>query len=162
MRGEDHQQAAMFSYFLPSNVPANHPLRKLRPLVDTVLTRLSPRFTTMYARNGRPSIAPEKLLRALLLQFPPRRPNQAVLQHVFQHVVRAAVAHAAAGRPLQVPCLDLVVDPPLSQVGDGKECPHRPLVADVDVCLLIRRMASTLVGFKNLGATESRYSIRDI
>jgi transposase len=70
MRGEDHQQSAMFSYISPEQrVPANHPLRKLRRLVDTVLTRLSPSFTTMYARIGRPSIAPEKLLRALLLQF---------------------------------------------------------------------------------------------
>lgn len=70
MRGEDHQQTAMFSYISPEQrVPANHPLRKLRPLVDAVLTRLSPCFTAMYSRIGRPSIAPEKLLRALLLQF---------------------------------------------------------------------------------------------
>lgn len=70
MRGEDHQQSAMFSYLSPEQrVPANHPLRKLRALVETVLTRLSPSFTTMYSRIGRPSIAPEKLLRALLLQF---------------------------------------------------------------------------------------------
>jgi len=70
MRGEDHQQSAMFSYLSPEQrVPANHPLRKLRALVETVLTRLGPSFTTMYSRSGRPSIAPEKLLRALLLQF---------------------------------------------------------------------------------------------
>jgi len=70
MRGEDHQQSAMFSYICPEQrVPANHPLRKLRPLVDTVLTQLSPCFTTMYARIGRPSMAPEKLRRALLLPF---------------------------------------------------------------------------------------------
>ena len=70
MRGEDDQQTAMFSYISPEQrVPAHHPLRKLRPLVDTVLSRLSPCFSKMYARIGRPSIAPEKLLRALLLQF---------------------------------------------------------------------------------------------
>ena len=70
MRSEDHQQSAMFSYLSPEQrVPANHPLRKLRALVETVLTRLGPSFTTMYSRSGRPSIAPEKLLRALLLQF---------------------------------------------------------------------------------------------
>ncbi len=70
MRGEDHQQTAMFSYLSPEQrVPANHPLRRLRPLVDAVLNRLSPHFTAMYSRLGRPSIAPEKLLRALLLQF---------------------------------------------------------------------------------------------
>ena len=70
MRGEDHQQTAMFSYISPEQrVPANHPLRKLRPLVDAVLTRPSPCFTAMYSRIGRPSIAPDKLLRALLLQL---------------------------------------------------------------------------------------------
>jgi len=69
MRGEDHQQNAMFSYVSPEQrVPQDHLLRKLRPLVDEVLRKLSRRFTAMYARVGRPSIPPEKLLRALLLQ----------------------------------------------------------------------------------------------
>ena len=69
MRGEDHQQHAMFSYLSPEQrVPQDHPLRKLRPLVDAVLKKLSRRFTAMYAPGGRPSIPPEKLLRALLLQ----------------------------------------------------------------------------------------------
>ena len=69
MRGEDHQQNAMFSYLSPEQrVPRDHPLRKLRPLVEEVLKKLSRRFTAMYAHGGRPSIPPEKLLRALLLQ----------------------------------------------------------------------------------------------
>lgn len=69
MRGEDTQQNAMFSYLSPEQrVPPDHPLRKLRPLVDEVLKKLSRRFTALYARGGRPSIPPEKLLRALLLQ----------------------------------------------------------------------------------------------
>jgi transposase len=69
MRGDDLQQAAMFSYLSPeARVPADHPLRPTRLMVDTVLKRLSPRFEGMYADRGRPSIAPEKLLRALLLQ----------------------------------------------------------------------------------------------
>ncbi len=69
MRGNDIQQDAMFSYLSPQQrVPADHPLRPIRQLVDTVLKRLSPRFEAMYAERGRPSIAPEKLLRALLLQ----------------------------------------------------------------------------------------------
>ena len=69
MRGEDSQQHAMFSYLSPEQrVPQDHPLRKLRPLVDQVLQKLSRRFARMYARVGRPSIPPEKLLRALLLQ----------------------------------------------------------------------------------------------
>ena len=70
MRGEDLQQSALFSYLSPEQrVPKDHPLRKLLPLVDAALARMSRRFTAMYARAGRPSIAPEKLLRALLLQI---------------------------------------------------------------------------------------------
>jgi transposase len=69
MRGNDTQQGAMFSYLSPEQrVPADHPLRPIRQMVDTVLKRLSPRFEAMYAEGGRPSIPPEQLLRALLLQ----------------------------------------------------------------------------------------------
>ena len=69
MRGEDTQQDAMFSYLSPEQrVPQDHPLRRVRALVDEVLKKLSRRFTALYARGGRPSIPPEKLLRALLLQ----------------------------------------------------------------------------------------------
>lgn len=69
MRGQDTQQAGMFSYLSPEErVPATHPLRPIRQYVDTALTALSPQLERLYARTGRPSIAPEKLLRALLLQ----------------------------------------------------------------------------------------------
>jgi transposase len=69
MRGDGIQQQAMFSYLSPEQrVPQGHPLRKLRPLVDQVLKKLLPGFARMYARVDRPSIPPEKLLRALLLQ----------------------------------------------------------------------------------------------
>ena len=69
MRGDDRQQAAMFSYISPeARVPRDHPLRAIRGLVDEVLAELSPRFGALYAQDGRPSIPPEKLLRAQLLQ----------------------------------------------------------------------------------------------
>jgi transposase len=69
MRGEDRRQGAMFSYVsLEQRVPSNHPLRQLQPMVNQALAELSPRFEELYSRVGRPSIAPEKLLRALLLQ----------------------------------------------------------------------------------------------
>jgi transposase len=69
MRGQDLQQGGLFSYLSPeTRVPATHPLRPLRQSVDTALTALSPKLTKLYAQTGRPSIAPEKLLRALLLQ----------------------------------------------------------------------------------------------
>jgi len=70
MRGEDEQQNHMFSYLSPeARVRKDHPLRAIRTMVDGVLSQLSRRFDSMYARVGRPSIAPEKLLRAQLLQM---------------------------------------------------------------------------------------------
>src|SRR5258705_1854938 len=69
MRGDDLQQAGMFSYLSPEQrVPQDHPLRAIRKISDAVFVQLSPQFGKLYARMGRPSIAPEKLLRALLLQ----------------------------------------------------------------------------------------------
>jgi transposase len=69
MRGEDQQQPGVFSYISPEQrVPKDHPLRAIRKMVDEALREMSPLFAAMYARVGRPSIAPEKLLRALLLQ----------------------------------------------------------------------------------------------
>src|SRR6266700_2557675 len=70
MRGKDTQQSAMFSYVSPERrVPADHPLRPIRAMVDLALKGLSRPFRQMYPDWGRPSIAPEKLLRALLLQL---------------------------------------------------------------------------------------------
>jgi len=70
MRGTDHQQSHMFSYLSPeARVRKDHPLRVVRTMVDAVLRALSPQFDRMYASEGRPSIAPEKLLRAQLLQM---------------------------------------------------------------------------------------------
>jgi transposase len=69
MRGKDEQQLDVFSYLNPEQrVPQDHPLRPLRVMTDEALQQLRPRFNSLYAKTGRPSIAPEKLLRALLLQ----------------------------------------------------------------------------------------------
>jgi transposase len=69
MRGADHQQSGMFSYISAERrVPEDHPLRAIRAMVDGALRNMGPQFDAMYAKVGRPSIAPEKLLRALLLQ----------------------------------------------------------------------------------------------
>jgi hypothetical protein len=68
MRGSDEQPGYLFSYVsAEARVPADHPLRPMRLVVDAALHRLSTRFEKLYIRFGRPSIAPEKLLRALLL-----------------------------------------------------------------------------------------------
>src|SRR3974390_2463132 len=70
MRGKDVQQQAMFSYLSPeARVPRDHPLRPIRDMVNQALAELSGEFQAMYSREGRPSIPPEKLLRALLLQI---------------------------------------------------------------------------------------------
>jgi transposase len=69
MRGSDEQPGYLFSYVsAEARVPEDHPLRPVRAIVDAALRQLSPRFDTLYVKFGRPSIAPEKLLRALLLQ----------------------------------------------------------------------------------------------
>jgi transposase len=70
MRGEDHQQNELFSYgSLEERVPADHPLRPIRAMVDEALKDMSPRFDEIYGEDGRKSIPPERLLRALLLQL---------------------------------------------------------------------------------------------
>jgi transposase len=70
MRGIEQEQPVLFSYVnLESRVPRDHPLRTIKTLVDAALKQLSPRFDAMYARGGRPSVPPEQLLRALLLQI---------------------------------------------------------------------------------------------
>jgi transposase len=69
MRGKDQRSEALFSYVsLETRIPADHPLRAIREIVDEALRKLSIAFGRLYAREGRPSIPPERLLRALLLQ----------------------------------------------------------------------------------------------
>jgi transposase len=70
MRGDDQQQSGMFSYVsLEDRVPQGHPLRAIRKLVDEVLRAMAKDFDGLYAKVGRPSVPPERLLRAVLLQI---------------------------------------------------------------------------------------------
>src|SRR5246500_3459953 len=70
MRGVDHQQGDMFSYLSPEGrVRKDHPLRAVRAMADLALEHMSPLFDALYATTGRPSIPPEKLLRAQLIQM---------------------------------------------------------------------------------------------
>jgi transposase len=70
MRGDDPRHDSMFSDVTPeTRVRADHPLRPIRRMTDAALQHLSPRFDRLSSRTGRPSIPPEKLLRALLLQL---------------------------------------------------------------------------------------------
>lgn len=84
MRKADVTQHCMYSYrSLEERIPDTHPLRKLRILVDGILQSMNPEFEVLYSRRGRPSIAPERLLRASLLQtlFTIRSERQLV-QHI--------------------------------------------------------------------------------
>lgn len=70
MRSHDEQRASIWTTLTPEDaVPSDHPLRPIRAMVNGILSELSPEFSKLYSRRGRPSIAPEKLLRALLLQM---------------------------------------------------------------------------------------------
>ncbi len=83
MRGADAGQSGMWSYIQPEQrVPQDHPLRPIRAMVDQALKALSPRFALLYSHTGRPSIPPEQLLRALLLQafYSVRRERQLMEQ----------------------------------------------------------------------------------
>jgi len=91
MRGADRQTGAMFSYLSPeAMVPAGHPLRLIRPIVNAALEGLSRDFDKLYAQGGRASIAPEKLLRALLLQafFSVRSERQLMEQITYNMLFR--------------------------------------------------------------------------
>jgi transposase len=69
MRGSDQRRDGLFSYVRPeSRIPEDHPLRVIRTLADEALAALNEQFAALYAENGRPSVPPEQLLRALLLQ----------------------------------------------------------------------------------------------
>jgi transposase len=70
MRGDDRRPDAMFSYVsAEERIPQDHPLRAIRVLVDEILREMSQEFSRLYATTGRPSIPPERLLRAQLLQI---------------------------------------------------------------------------------------------
>src|SRR5512143_206710 len=107
MRGRDRESGKLFSYAsLESLVPQDHPLRAIRALVNAALARLSPIFETMYADEGRPSIAPERLLRALLLQalFTIRSERQLMQQISYNMLFRWFV-----GLAMDVPVWDVTV-----------------------------------------------------
>ena len=96
MRGNDEQQDGVFSYVsLEQRVPASHPLRAIRKMVDEALGQLSGRFEQLYAATGRPSIAPEKLLRALLLQALYGKRSERLLMEELDY----SLIHHFANRP---------------------------------------------------------------
>lgn len=89
MRGENQQSQAMFCYISPESVvPKGHPLRSIKKMVDVALQELSPKFVAMYSHTGRPSIPPEKLLKASLLQaFYSIRSERQVVEQVGYNIL---------------------------------------------------------------------------
>jgi transposase len=107
MRGRDRQAGKLFSYVSPEAlVPADHPLRTIKHLADAALDRLSSDFTALYATTGRPSIPPEKLLRALLLQafFTVRSERQLMQQITYNMLFRWFI-----GLAMDAPVWDVTV-----------------------------------------------------
>jgi transposase len=107
MRGTDHQTGHLCGYVNPeAMVPAEHPLRAIRPLVNAALERLSAAFDQIYSPIGRPSIAPEHLLRALLLQafFTIRSERQLMEQLTYNILFRWFV-----GLSIEAPVWDVTV-----------------------------------------------------
>lgn len=81
MRGDDYRQDGLFSYVsLEARIPKAHPLRPVRTMVDSALKSMSRDFAKLYARAGRPSIAPERLLRALLQVFDSIRSERLLME----------------------------------------------------------------------------------
>ena len=107
MRGRDRQTGKLFSYVSPEAlVPPDHPLRAIKCLCDAALDRLSAEFSAMYSATGRPSIPPEMLLRALLLQafFSVRSERQLVQQITYNMLFRWFI-----GLPMDAPVWDVTV-----------------------------------------------------
>ena len=100
MRGDDPRHESMFSYVTPeARVRADHPLRPIRRMTDAALERLSPRFERLYSTRGRPSIPPEQLLRALLLQMLYSIRSERLLVEEFQQSWKDRRIELASGLP---------------------------------------------------------------
>ncbi|HEX5436628.1 MAG TPA: hypothetical protein VFW98_05695 [Gemmatimonadaceae bacterium] len=111
MRGSDQPQTAKFIYrSIEDRIPEDHPSRAIQPLPTPILAELSPRFQAMYSRGGRPSIPPERLLRAMLppTVFTKNRDRliagtiaDAVLQAILKAAdARGLLSHARGGHSL--------------------------------------------------------------
>jgi transposase len=101
MRGQDGQTGSMFSYAdLEEGIPAGHSLRKIREFVNAALAALDGEFAKLYSADGRPSIAPERLLRAALIQilFSIRSERQLMEQMQYNLLFRWFVGHRIAER----------------------------------------------------------------
>ena len=98
MRGEDLQQHELFSYgSLEERVPADHPLRPIRAMVDEALKEMDERFDEIYGEEGRRSIPPERLLRALLLQMLYSVRSERMLMEQMEYNLSVPLVRGAVG-----------------------------------------------------------------
>jgi transposase len=105
MRGSDERSGELFSYVdLEDRVPAAHPLRLIRRIVNEVLAALDGEFTKLYSDGGRPSIAPERLLRALLLQvFYTIRSERQLMEQLHYNLLYRWFVGLGVDEPVWVP-----------------------------------------------------------
>jgi transposase len=105
MRGSDERSGELFSYVdLEDRVPAGHPLRLIRRIVNEVLVALDGEFTKLYGDSGRPSIAPERLLRALLLQvFYTIRSERQLMEQLHYNLLYRWFVGLGVDEPVWVP-----------------------------------------------------------
>ena len=105
MRGSDERTGELFSYIdIEERVPQNHPLRLIRRIVNEVLAALDSEFAKLYAEDGRPSIAPERLLRALLLQaFYTIRSERQLMEQLHYNMLYRWFVGLGADDPVWVP-----------------------------------------------------------
>jgi transposase len=105
MRGSDERTGELFSYIdIEERVPPNHPLRLIRRIVNEVLASLDGEFAKLYADDGRPSIAPERLLRALLLQaFYTIRSERQLMEQLHYNLLYRWFVGLGADDPVWVP-----------------------------------------------------------
>jgi transposase len=105
MRGSDERSGELFSYVdLEDRVPAKHPLRLIRRIVNEVLVALDSEFTKIYADSGRPSIPPEHLLRVLLLQaFYAIRSETQLIEQLHYNLLYRWFVGLGADEPVWVP-----------------------------------------------------------
>ena len=134
MRGEDRTSGALFSYVdMEARIPAKHPLRAMRRLTNAALAELDGAFSGLYDRIGRPSIAPERLLRATLLQLLYTiRSERQLVERIERSLV--SLVRWAFHRRDRVRRLDVLKEPrPLAHPGDRAEVSglaHRPAGSD--------------------------------
>jgi transposase len=164
MRGSDVRTGELFSYVdIEDRVPGNHPLRLIRRVVNDVLAALDGEFGRLYAAEGRPSIAPERLLRALLLQaFYTIRSERQLMEQLHYNLLYRWFVGLGVDDPVWVPTVftknrDRLLEGCCAQVSGRTSRPQRGAGFAFRRTLLGRRNADRGVGFDEELCGEGRF-----